>query len=240
MVELQREPTTASQLGIDIAINAKLVTDVRLGYFRYNINTSKYDQGIALATQLGIPGMNTGDPITGGAPSFQLAEVGSSTEPRAFQSTEPGTAVWRWSERDRCNCPLIEKEDQYQFVNNWTKVLGNHSIKFGADLRYARNLRVPSDNDRTGILYFSNQPTSNPNITTGRRAASASRLSLSEGDRLQALRQHINEREGVPETRLLLCAGHLANYAEADRELWSALRVLLPRDDQFCRARRLA
>ena len=52
-------------------------------------------------------------------------------------------------------------------MNNWTKILGNHSIKFGADLRYARNLRVPSDNDRTGILYFSNQPTSNPNLATG-------------------------------------------------------------------------
>src|SRR6516165_1588890 len=54
-----------------------------------------------------------------------------------------------------------QKEDQYQIVNNWTKILGTHSLKFGADLRYARNLRVPSDNDRTGTLYFSNQPTSN-------------------------------------------------------------------------------
>ena len=46
--------------GMDIAINAKPATDVRLGYFRYNINTTKYDQGTNLATQFGIPGMNTG------------------------------------------------------------------------------------------------------------------------------------------------------------------------------------
>jgi hypothetical protein len=45
---------------------------------------------------------------------------------------------------------LTEKEDQFQIVNNWTKIIGNHSIKFGADLRYARNLRVPSDSNRTG------------------------------------------------------------------------------------------
>jgi Carboxypeptidase regulatory-like domain/TonB dependent receptor len=153
-------------LGTDIAINAKLVTDVRLGYFRYNINTSKYDQGTDLATQLGIPGMNTGTSITSGAPSFQLEEVGSlgGASPANNQSTGPqygaGLNV------DRCNCPLIEREDQFQAVNNWTKMLGNHAMKFGADIRYARNLRVPSDNDRTGILYFSNNYTSNPNLAT--------------------------------------------------------------------------
>ena len=42
--------------------------------------------------------------------------------------------------------------------------MGPHAIKVGADLRYARNLRVPSDNNRTGILYFGTGPTSNPNL----------------------------------------------------------------------------
>ena len=60
----------------------------------------------------------------------------------------------------RCNCPLKEKEDQFQVVNNWTKTLGNHSVKVGADIRYARNLRVPSDNDRTGNNNFGTGPTS--------------------------------------------------------------------------------
>ena len=63
---------------------------------------------------------------------------------------------------NRCNCPLTEKEDQFQIVNNWTKIWGNHSFKVGADLRYARNLRVPSDNNRTGILNFNADETSNP------------------------------------------------------------------------------
>jgi outer membrane receptor protein involved in Fe transport len=47
-------------------------------------------------------------------------------------------------------------------VNNWTKILGNHSAKFGADFRYARNLRVPSDTNRAGVLSFGTGPTSNP------------------------------------------------------------------------------
>ncbi|WP_035350574.1 TonB-dependent receptor [Edaphobacter aggregans] len=151
-------------LGADIVLNPKLVTDIRLGYFRYNINTSKYDQGVDLANQLGIPGMNTADPITSGAPSFQLAEVGTTTGAATTNPQSQGPQYGAGLNVDRCNCPLKQKEDQYQIVNNWTKVLGNHSLKFGADLRYARNLRVPSDNDRTGILHFSNTPTSNPSI----------------------------------------------------------------------------
>jgi outer membrane receptor protein involved in Fe transport len=63
---------------------------------------------------------------------------------------------------NRCNCPLTEREDQFQIVNNWTKIIGNHSVKIGADLRYGRNLRVPSDNDRDGLLNFSSGPTSDP------------------------------------------------------------------------------
>ena len=61
---------------------------------------------------------------------------------------------------NRCNCPLTEQEDQFQFVNNWTKITGNHQIKFGGDIRYARNLRVPSDNHRAGELTFARERTS--------------------------------------------------------------------------------
>ena len=151
--------------GVDIAVNNSLVTDVRAGYFRYDINTSKYDQSTPLATQLGIPGLNTAQAITGGAPGFILTEVGS------FGATNDGTAqgpqYGSGLNINRCNCPLIEHEDQYQIANNWTKTLGNHSVKFGADLRYARNLRVPSDANRAGLLNFGTGPTSGGNPTSG-------------------------------------------------------------------------
>jgi outer membrane receptor protein involved in Fe transport len=148
-------------LGTDIAVNSKLVTDIRLGYYRYNIGTQKYST-VNLATQLGIPGLNTGSFGSGGAPGFEMTEIGSQGDPNNGQNAGPqyGSGL----NTNRCNCPLIEREDQYQIVNNWTKILGTHAIKFGADLRYARNLRVPSDNNRTGILYFGTGPTSNPNL----------------------------------------------------------------------------
>src|SRR5205085_5609251 len=49
--------------------------------------------------------------------------------------------------------------------NNWTKILGNHSFKFGGDIRYALNLRVPSDRHRTGEISFSKDFTSDPSQT---------------------------------------------------------------------------
>jgi outer membrane receptor protein involved in Fe transport len=147
--------------GADIAISPTLLTDFRLGYYRYNIRTSKYDQSVDFATQLGIPGLNMGTPFTSGAPAFNIADsdVHGVNGPSNGQNLGPqyGSGL----NINRCNCPLTEKEDQFQIVNNWTKILGNHSFKFGADLRYARNLRVPSDSNRTGELQFGSGPTSN-------------------------------------------------------------------------------
>jgi outer membrane receptor protein involved in Fe transport len=61
----------------------------------------------------------------------------------------------------RCNCPLNESEQQFQWVTNWTKIHGNHQFKFGADVRYAMNLRVPSDAGQTGDYTFDYRTTSN-------------------------------------------------------------------------------
>ncbi|MHB1700091.1 MAG: TonB-dependent receptor domain-containing protein [Acidobacteriaceae bacterium] len=140
--------------GADIAINPKLLTDFRLGYYRYNIIDSKYDQNVQFANQIGIPGLNTGSYFTSGSPGFQADMPGNNATYGA------GLSI------NRCNCPLTEREDQFQIVNNWTKLFGNHSFKVGGDLRYARNLRVPSDVDRTGLLEFGSGPTSNPSLAT--------------------------------------------------------------------------
>ena len=51
-------------------------------------------------------------------------------------------------------------------MNNWTKIIGNHNIRFGADLRYARNLRVPSDSNRAGEITFSATDTENTSLST--------------------------------------------------------------------------
>jgi hypothetical protein len=142
----------SAAVGTDFVFNPKLVTDLRLGYLRYNIGDTKNDQSAAAATALGLTGLNTANSTTGGLPQLQVDTLaGGSTQP------EYGDGL----NVSRCNCPLIEREDQFQIVNNWTKTIGNHAIKVGADLRYGRNLRVPSDTNRTGIENFTVGPTSN-------------------------------------------------------------------------------
>ncbi len=155
-------------LGSDTAVTNSLVTEVRLGYFRYNILTHKYDTG---NTNLPIQGENisgTGSnsaltvAVDYGAPDFNIADL-NVTNPTAGPNNAQGAGAQYGSglNVNRCNCPLTEREDQFQFVNNWTKVIRTHTVKFGVDLRYARNLRIPSDNDRTGINNFGPGPTSN-------------------------------------------------------------------------------
>jgi hypothetical protein len=63
---------------------------------------------------------------------------------------------------NRCNCPLDEDEKQVQFVGNLTRMMGTHTFKFGADVRRAWNLRVPSDVHRSGELNFDDARTRGP------------------------------------------------------------------------------
>ncbi|MGA2048150.1 MAG: TonB-dependent receptor [Terracidiphilus sp.] len=144
--------------GMDIALSPKLLTDFRLGYYRYNVIDTKHDQGTEFATTLGIPGINIGGNITSGSPGFNITNL-----PGGGGGTN-GTVYGDGLGVNRCNCPLTEREDQFQIVNNWTRIIGNHSVKVGADLRYGRNLRVPSDNDRAGLLNFGTGPDSWPGI----------------------------------------------------------------------------
>ena len=135
--------------GMDIAISPKLLTDFRIGYYRYNIIDTKFDQGVEFANQLGIPGLNLGDYFTSGAPGFIIHSPYNGNDNSTNESLIGGGLGI-----NRCNCPLTEREDQGQIVNNWTFIKGNHTIKVGADLRYGRNLRVPSDTDRAGQMDF--------------------------------------------------------------------------------------
>jgi Carboxypeptidase regulatory-like domain/TonB dependent receptor len=147
--------------GMDIAISPKLLTDFRLGYYRYNIIDVKHDASAEFANTLGIPGINLGTSFTSGSPGFFMDNV-----PGGSGGTQNQPVFGDGLNVNRCNCPLTEREDQFQIVNNWTKVVGNHTFKAGIDLRYGRNLRVPSDNDRDGLLYFHSDLTSDPAAKT--------------------------------------------------------------------------
>lgn len=142
--------------GFNYTVSSSLLTDFRFGYFRYNPHSTKYDGSVAAATALGLPGLNTSDPTTGGLPALVFDQT-------VGVNTTGNNGIGEGLNISRCNCPLTEREQGYQFVNNWTKLKGNHQFKLGVDLRHATNLRIPSDANRTGILNFNHQGTSDNN-----------------------------------------------------------------------------
>jgi len=161
--------------GFDKAIGTKWLTDVRFGWLHYNPQTSYSDASATPMNGFGVPCLNTtstapgtncaqgvfGPPVTGGLSSFFFQGNGLSNGTGSTAAGANSGAFGDGLNVGRCNCPLTEKEDQYQVVNNWTRIKGNHEIKFGADIRWAKNLRVPSDANRTGILNFNSADTSN-------------------------------------------------------------------------------
>jgi hypothetical protein len=140
-------------LGMDYTLSSSSVLDVRFGWFRYKVDVFPNDFGSNPALDAGIPGMNfPDDPFTSGLPQGKIdggaanMSFGTGLDDRA----------------GRCNCPLAQDEQQYQFVTNLTKSMGSHTAKFGIDIRRAFNLRVPSDNHRSGEIDFNAERTQGP------------------------------------------------------------------------------
>ncbi len=120
-----------------------LLADFRVGYSRYHVVTAPLDAGQQLATQVGIPGLNDPNrPDTWGLPDLNINGTGGF-----FLGYS-------------CNCPLNEREFLYDYETTWTKIAGNHSLKFGARWEHAGNLRLPSDDHRAGVYTFDPSVTS--------------------------------------------------------------------------------
>ena len=130
-------------IGTTHTFSPNVVNEFRFGYMKYNVQTTPNGVGQPLSAQAGIPGTNLDPYYTSGLSYFN------------FGVTSLGYSLGA----NQCNCPLTEDEGQYQFTDNLTKIAGNHTFKFGADIRYAKNLRVPSDAHRAGEFTFSSATT---------------------------------------------------------------------------------
>jgi hypothetical protein len=147
--------------GFTKVFSPSLLGDFRFGWFQYNPLTNKPDAGKAAMTAFGIPNANMGDNFTSGLGEFDMDNSSGSNTSSNLSNFGDGLGV------ARCNCPLIEKERQYQWVANLTKTYGNHQFKFGGDIRFAQNLRVPSDSNRTGVYSFSSAGTGSNGVGGG-------------------------------------------------------------------------
>jgi len=128
-------------VGMNHTFSPSLVTELRYGFMRYGVDVLPYGLGTSPAKDAGIPNLNTDDFFTSGMPYFNI-------------TGDPTIQIGYALGVNQCNCPLKQRERQHQIASNTTKMHGNHTFKFGADIRYALNLRVPSDNHRSGELSF--------------------------------------------------------------------------------------
>jgi hypothetical protein len=140
-------------VGLDHTFSPSLITDGRFGFYRYRIRVQPGDAGTTPATDAGLPGLNTGSASTTGLPAFYINGNGGF-------NFGYGLGV------NQCNCPLKETENQFQWVNNWTKIKGDHTLKFGVDVRRSQQQRIPSDLHRSGEITFTDSVTGNPDLDT--------------------------------------------------------------------------
>jgi hypothetical protein len=138
--------------GFTYTIGPKLLTDFRFGYFRYRLNVNAQDYG--QSPKIGIPGIfagQTGDPFATGTPDFEIPGQGSLVSGGTADYLRLGYS----DDVNSCSCPLREREQEFQFANNWTRTAGQHIIKWGADLRFLQNYRFSGVRPPTGYFDFS-------------------------------------------------------------------------------------
>ncbi len=135
-----------------------LITEARVGINRYRNDAQQVGYGAATADALGIPGIN-GIPWTSGPPEINLSNYG-----------DPFIGF-------SASLPWIRAETNVLFVNTWTKTKGNHTLKFGGDLRRIRDdlLQTQSYNPR-GRISFGQSQTSIPGANTSQQNSLASFL----------------------------------------------------------------
>jgi hypothetical protein len=128
-------------LGYTQSLSPTLIAEARFGAYRYRVRVEPGGANTMPATQAGIPGLNLGTAETSGMPAFYVNGNGGFNFGYSLAINQ-------------CNCPLAETENHFQWVTNWTKIAGNHTIGWGADLRRAQQQRIPSDSHRSGEITF--------------------------------------------------------------------------------------
>lgn len=112
----------------------RLITEFRVGYVRVHISGDTPSEE-NLGNTLGIPNTNQGDFFSGsGIPNITITSY-----------TSLGTIA---------TIPFDIKENSYNIVNNWTVNSGNHTVRFGADIRSLRLDKFQATGSPRGVFTF--------------------------------------------------------------------------------------
>lgn len=142
---------TAYSTGVNYTrtFGTKLFTEARIGVAHLRNSATQTDYGANDAKSLGIPGNGpngtNNTPTTSGQVNFTINN---------FTSPTIGYSA---------SLPWLRAESNIDFANNWTRILGNHQVKFGADVRRVRDdLLQGNNNAAAGQFYFNENSTSAP------------------------------------------------------------------------------
>jgi Carboxypeptidase regulatory-like domain len=134
-------------------ISPRLVMEARAGVSHYRNIFRQSDYGTQASTAIGVPGVNLND-FTSGLVGVTLGNN--------FVSPFVGYAA---------TAPWDRGESNIDAVNSWTAVVGNHSIKFGGEVRRIRDDIVQGATfSPRGLFTYSDGPTSSS--TSGKTGAS--------------------------------------------------------------------
>jgi len=135
--------THSGAINYNHIFSSTLIAEVRAGVNRYRNDAQQAGYGQKTADALGIPGINTID-WTSGPPQIALDNFG-----------DPFIGF-------SASLPWIRSETNILLTNTWTKTHGNHTIKWGGEMRRVRDdlLQTQTVNPR-GRYQFSTAQTSN-------------------------------------------------------------------------------
>jgi len=112
--------TQSAGLNATRVISPTLIAELRVGLMRYRNDAYATDYGTKASDEVGIRGVNISD-LTSGLTNIDI---------QGYSNPVVGYSL---------SLPWIRFETNWNFVNNWTKTLGTHTIKFGGDLRFNRD-----------------------------------------------------------------------------------------------------
>jgi len=123
------------------------LVETRIGVAHYHNAATQSDYGTTAASTLGIPAINVSQ--------FTSGMVGVNGP---FSSNGTNLLVGY-----SASLPWIRAEANIDFVNNWTKIYRNHTLKFGFDMRRLRDdlLQTQTYSPR-GLYNFGTAQTGNP------------------------------------------------------------------------------
>jgi len=112
--------TQSSAINYTRIFGPSLIAEVRFGFARYLNVTQQEDYGKNLSAEIGIPGINL-DASTSGLTTIN---IDGYTAPVVGHSA---------------NQPWTRGETNFNAVNNWTKIVSNHTVKWGVEVRRLRD-----------------------------------------------------------------------------------------------------